>query len=291
MKVDAPGLVAAAQRLMSAVEALGASGGVPHPPLAADPASVGAAERLTTAGAQLTTSLGAHVSALVASLEHLTGTAITFTETDQRNAAALATLNGGNAGAAAVAGSAPPPPPVPPDVRPPLPPAAGMMPEALSAAAHTGELSGGEAFTGAWSTASGAARDASQHLRSAVTQLPEVLDGPASTPAASRHLLAFADGLDTYADRGHALAAQANAYAGNLSQARQDIPTPEQHTQCPAADPIAGPGQCRLWRPLRRTAGQCSQRKEPTQPAHDHRLQRVSREHRHGHRRGRRGQQ
>lgn len=230
MKVDAPGLVSAAQRLMSAVEALGASGGVPHPPLAADPASVGAAERLTTAGAQLTTSLGAHVSALVASLEHLTGTAITFTETDQRNAAALATLNGGNAGAAAVAGSAPPPPPVPPDARPPLPPAAGMMPEALSAAAHTGELSGGEAFTGAWSTASGAARDAAQHLRSAVTQLPEVLDGPASTPAASRHLLAFADGLDTYADRGHVLAAQANAYAGNLSQARQDIPTPEQHT-------------------------------------------------------------
>jgi hypothetical protein len=230
MRVDAPGLVAAAQRLVSAVEALGGSGGVPHPPLAADPASVGAAERLTNAGAQLTTSLGAHVSALVASLEHLTGTAITFTETDQNNAAALATLNGATAGAGAVAGSAPPPPPIPPDVRAPLPPAAGMMPEALSAAAHTGELSGGEAFTGAWSTASGAARDASQHLRSAVAQLPEVLDGPASTPAASRHLLAFADGLDTYADRGHALATQASAYAGNLSQARQDIPTPEQHT-------------------------------------------------------------
>lgn len=230
MRVDAPGLVAAAQRLMSAVESVGASGGVAHPPLGADPASVGAAERLTTAGAQLSTSLGAHVSALVASLEHLTGTAITFTETDQHNAAALATLNGASGGAAAVAGSAPPPPPIPPDARAPLPPAAGMMPEALSAAAHTGEISGGEAFTGAWSTASEAARDASQHLRSAVAQLPEVLDGPASTPAASRHLLAFADGLDTYADRGHALATQANAYAGNLSQARQDIPTPEEHT-------------------------------------------------------------
>lgn len=229
MKVDAPGLVAAAQRLVSAVEALGGSGGVAHPPLAADPASVGAAERLTAAGAQLTTSLGAHVSALVASLEHLAGTAITFTETDQNNAAALATLNGAAAGAAPVAGSAPPPPPVPADVRPPLPPPAGMMPEALSAAAHTGDLGGGEAFTGAWSNASSAARDASQHLRFAVAQLPEVLDGPASTPAASRHLLAFADGLDTYADRGHALATQASAYAGNLSQARQDIPTPEQH--------------------------------------------------------------
>ncbi len=73
---------------------------MPHPPLANDPASVGAAERLTIAGAQLTASLNAHVSALVASLEHLTGTAITFTETDQSNAAALAALSGTRAGAA-----------------------------------------------------------------------------------------------------------------------------------------------------------------------------------------------
>ncbi|WP_431240910.1 hypothetical protein ACQ86B_28720 (plasmid) [Mycolicibacterium aichiense] len=45
MMVDAPGLVAAAQRLVSAVAALGGDSGVPHPPLAADPASVGAAQR------------------------------------------------------------------------------------------------------------------------------------------------------------------------------------------------------------------------------------------------------
>jgi hypothetical protein len=129
-----------------------------------------------------------------------------------------------------VTSSAPLPPPIPPDVRAPLPPPAGMMPEALSAAAHTGTPGAGEPFTAAWTTASGAARDASENLRAAVAHLPETLDGPASTPAASKHLLAFADGLDRYADRGQTLVTQAERYAGNLEQARQDIPTPAQHT-------------------------------------------------------------
>jgi hypothetical protein len=231
MKVDAPGLVAAAQRLLAALEPIAADHGVPHAPLAADPASVGAAQRLTTASTALAAGLTDHVSALVVSLEHLTGIAVVFTETDQQNAAAIATLNPGSAGPAPVIGSAPPPPPIPPDVRPPLPPPAGMMPEALSAATHSGSASAGEPFTAAWTAASGAARDASQHLRSAVAHLPETLDGPASTPAASTHLMAFADGLDHYADRGQALVTQADGYANNLAQARHDIPTPAQHTE------------------------------------------------------------
>lgn len=230
IKVDAPGLVAAAQRLMSAVEALGSDSGVSHPPLAADPASVGAAQRLTTASAALSAGLTSHVSALVTSLEHLTGIAVTFTETDQQNASALTTLNASSSGPSPVTSSAPPPPPIPPDVRAPLPPPAGMMPEALSAAAHTGTPGAGEPFTAAWTTASGAARDASENLRSAIAHLPEALDGPASTPAASKHLLAFANGLDRYADRGQALVTQATRYANNLEQARQDIPTPAQHS-------------------------------------------------------------
>lgn len=229
MKVDAPGLIAAAQRLVSAVQALGGDSGVPHPPLAADPASVGASQRLSTASAELSTGLAAHVSALVASLQHLTGIAVTFTETDQQNAAALATLNAANLGPAAVGGAAPPAPPIPPDVRAPFPAPVGMMPDALSAAAHAGTAGAGEPFRAAWNAASGAARDASANLRSAVAQLPETLDGPASTPAASKHLLAFADGLDRYADRGHALVTQASGYINNLTQARQDIPTPTQH--------------------------------------------------------------
>jgi hypothetical protein len=229
MKVDAPGLVAAAQRLVAAVEGVAGGSGVPHPPLAADPASVGAAERLSVAGATLATGLSTHVGALVASLEHLAGIAVTFTETDQENAAALATLDPGSSGAAPVAGAAPGPPPIPPDLRGPLPAPVGMLPERLSATVHSGAPGSGEPFTTAWTTTSSAARDASHQLRSAVAHLPETLDGPVSTPAASQHLLAFADGLDHYADRGHALATQATGYANNLAQARHDIPTPDQH--------------------------------------------------------------
>src|SRR6516164_5704700 len=100
MRVDAPGLVAAAQRLIAALEAVGGSS-VPHPPLAADPASVVAAERLTAAGAELTAALVAHVSALVASVEVLTGAAFSYLEADARNAAALGTLRAGLVGGAA----------------------------------------------------------------------------------------------------------------------------------------------------------------------------------------------
>ena len=179
MKVDATGLVSAAQRLISAVA--GVSGGAAHPPLAADPTSIGAAERLTTASAELSAAMSAHVLALIASLEHLVGTAVTFLETDAANAAALRTLTSA-AGSAPVNGTAPPAPPIPPDVRAPLPPAVAMPAEVISAGAHAGTPGGGEGFVTAWSQAGSAARDASDHIRAAVAELPDVLDGPVSAP-------------------------------------------------------------------------------------------------------------
>lgn len=229
MKVDAPGLVAAAQRLLAAVEALGGSG-VPHAPLAADPASIGAATRLTTAGAELTAALTAHITALVASIEHLTGTAITFVETDANNAAAIAALNTGGAAAAGVAGSAPPAPPVPPDVRVPIGPPPPMPPEAISVAVHSGSPSGGEPFINAWSQVARATHDASQLIRSAVQQLPDVLEGPVSTPAVSQHLMSFATGLETYGQRAQTLVRQANHHADKQFEVRQAVPTPQQFT-------------------------------------------------------------
>lgn len=229
MKVDAPGLVAAAQGLVTAVAGLGGSE-VPHPPLAADPASIGAAGRLTTAGAELTAALSAHVSALVASVEHLTGAAVTYTATDEHNAAAIAALNTGMVGGATVTGSATPAPPIPPDARAPMPPPVGLLPEAISAAVHSGTPGGGEAFTSAWFQVAGAARGAAATIRSTIAHLPETLNGPASTPAVSRHLLSFADGLDTYAARALNLVNQANTHAANQSQALEDIPSPQQFT-------------------------------------------------------------
>lgn len=223
MRVDAAGLVSAAQRLATAVA--GVSGGAAHPPLAADPTSLGAAERLTTASTELSTAMSAHVLALIASLEHLMGTAVTFLETDARNAAALRTLTSA-AGPAPVNGAAPPAPPIPPDVRAPLPPAAAMPPEVISAGAHAGTPGGGEGFITAWSQAGSAARDASDQIRAAVAQLPDVLDGPVSAPAVTNHLLTFANGLQSYADRADGLVRQAGNHAEQQMQARQGIPSP-----------------------------------------------------------------
>lgn len=229
VKVDAPGLVAAAQRLLVAVEGLGGSE-VPHPPLGADPASLVAGERLTTAGAELTTALVAHVAALLGSIEFLTGAAFTFVASDEANAAIVGALRHGMAAAASAPGLATPVPPIPPDLRVPMPPPVGLPPQVISAGVHTGDPGGGEPFIAAWTEAALAARDAAEAIRSAMAELPEVLDAPVSTPAVSAHFVKFAAGLDTYADRGATLARQAKAYGSNLTQARADIPTPQQLT-------------------------------------------------------------
>jgi hypothetical protein len=111
-----------------------------------------------------------------------------------------------------------------------MPPPAGMPPQAISVAVHSGTPGDGEAFIGAWSQVAEAARNGSATIRSAVAELPEVLDGPMSTPAVSGHLLNFAEGLDTYADRAYNLVNQAKACASNQIQARADIPTPQDLT-------------------------------------------------------------
>jgi hypothetical protein len=227
VKIDAPGLVAAAQRLLEAVVAVGGAE-VGHPPLAADPASVGAAGRLSTAAAELTAALGAHVAALVGTVEALTGTAMTFVAMDELNKTLLELTGGRASGPPPVGVWAPPAPPVPPDVRAPMPPPMAGPPEAISAAAHAGDPAAGEMFTTAWSQAAAAAHEAASTIRATVGQLPETLDAPVSTPAVSRHLLIFADGLDTYGERARTLVTQATAYAGNQVQARESIPSPQQ---------------------------------------------------------------
>lgn len=229
MKIDAPGLVMAAQRLMTAVQAVQGAG-VPHPPLAADSASVGASERLTSASGELTASIAGHITGLVTSLEVLTGLAVGFTAADETSAKGLATLT--PAGAAATpAGFAPPAPPVAPDVRVPIPPPAAPMPEALSAAVHAGDPSAGQPFIEAWNSVGATARDTAEAVRFAAANLPETLDAPMSTHAVTAHLNKYADGLETYGDRASGLAQQAAAHADNYMQARESIPSPQVFTQ------------------------------------------------------------
>jgi hypothetical protein len=227
VRIDAPGLIAAAQRLGQAVAAV-AGVGVGHPPLAGDPASGGAAIRLTTAGAELTVGLAAHVAALLATIEALTGAAVTFTGMDELNKAVMTLSAGKVSGVPAPGLWAPPAPAVPPDVRAPLPVPLPGPPEAISAAAHSGDPAAGEPFAMGWAQVHTAARDAAEAVRATVTQLPDTLDAPVSTQAVRGHLLSFATGLDTYADRAHNLVTQANAHAQNQIQAREAIPTPQQ---------------------------------------------------------------
>jgi len=226
LKVDAAGLVAAAQRVAAAVDGV-ADGEALHPPLAADQVSGEAAGRLSGAGAQLAATLGALSAGLVASAEQLTGVALGFVATDEHNAARIATLSDAPRGPVPN-GWAPPAPPVPPDVRAPLPPPVAASPEAISAAVHAGDPGAGEMFIGSWSQVADAAADAAAVIRSAVNHLPDTLDGPVSAPAVSKHLRRYAERFEACGSRAVLLARQAAEHAAQQTQARQDIPQPQQ---------------------------------------------------------------
>jgi hypothetical protein len=226
LKVDAAGLVAAAQRVAAAVDGV-AGGEAVHPPLAADQVSGGAAARLSTAGAQLAAALGALSAGLVASAEQLTGVALGFVATDEHNAARIATLADSPHGAS-YRGWAPPAPPLPPDVRAPLPPPIAASVEAISAAVHSGDPGAGEPFIGSWSQVADAAADAAAVIRSTINHLPDTLDGPVSAPAVSRHLRRYAEEFEACGSRAQLLARQATEHAAQQAQARQDIPHPQQ---------------------------------------------------------------
>ncbi|MBV8863481.1 MAG: PPE domain-containing protein, partial [Mycobacterium sp.] len=226
MKVDAAGLVAAALRVAATAGGLTGGDGV-HPPLAADQVSGGAAGRLSTAGTQLTATLGALSAALLASAEQLTGAALGFVATDEHNAARIAALSD-SPGVPGYRGWAPPAPPIPLDVRAPLPAPVAASPETISAAVHTGDPGAGEAFIDAWTQVAGAAADAAAVIRSAINHLPDTLDGPVSTPAVSNHLRRYAERFEACGSRAALLARQATEHAAQQGQARQDIPHPQQ---------------------------------------------------------------
>ena len=124
VSVDPSGLVSAAQRITAALSDV-TTANPEHPPLAADPASVGAAGRLTTAGTTLASVLVEQAAGLAATAEQLANVAAGFTAKDAANATKISSLNTASEGAA-VSGWAPPSPPIPPDARPVLaaPPAA-----------------------------------------------------------------------------------------------------------------------------------------------------------------------
>ena len=223
MLVDPAGIAAAAARLTEALTVV--TGDAVHPPLGADPASVGAAQRLSTAATALAGSLGAQLAALVATAETLGLTSAGYVATDDANAATIARLGGGGRGPVST-GSAPSAPTLAPDVRAPLPPPPAPSGQAISAAVHAGDPAAGEGFSSSWSQVATAAGDAADTVRSIIGRLPDMLDTTHATPAVTAHLTRYADGFDAASRRAGALAQQAAAHADLRSQAGQQIPTP-----------------------------------------------------------------
>ncbi|MDT5348389.1 MAG: hypothetical protein QOH91_1676 [Mycobacterium sp.] len=225
IQVDPSGLAGAAQRIADVLAEL--IGGDPaHPPLGADPASAGAAARLSTAGASLVAVIGEQTLGLAVTAAQLLNVSTTFELQDLYNKSGLESL--GVPDLVAVTGWAPPSPPIPPDIRPPLMPPPPLPGEALSAAVHTGDPSSGAAFISAWRQLVSTLEGAADTVRAVAGQLPEAWDSPVSTDAVRDHLYRYAQAFDTSASRAHTLAWQADRHGEQNAQARNDIPTPQQ---------------------------------------------------------------
>ena len=227
IQVDPAGLASTAQRIADVLAEL--MGGDPvHPPLGADPASAGAAARLSTAGASLVAVIGQQALGLAVTAAQLLNVSTTFEVQDLLNKSGLDKL--GIPDLITVTGWAPPSPPIPPDIRPPLmpPPLPG---EALSTAVHSGDPNGGAAFISAWRVLVSELEGAADTVRAAAAQLPEQWDSPVSTDAVRDHLYRYAQAFDTSASRATTLAWQADRHAEQNVTARNDIPTPKQYAE------------------------------------------------------------
>jgi hypothetical protein len=228
MKVDPTGLGWAAQRIIAALGQLPTSDAV-HPPLARDPASQGAAIRLTDGGSALVVLLADLASGLAATAEVLANVATGFGGKEHANTANLSDL-GESASSATVTGYAPPPG-FSPDVRPPLPPPVPMLGEAVSRATHTGDPGAGEAFIVGWTQVADAVDDAAAVVAQVADNLPDIWNSQLSTPVVRAHLLSYHVALSESGRRARGLADQANRHADDLIQARQDIPDPSRFDQ------------------------------------------------------------
>src|SRR6185312_806428 len=92
MKVQASGLVVAAERLRAAAVRLMAGDQSLHPPLAMDQTSVTAAAQLTAAAERLQSVTNTQAAELISTADHLAAMALLFTDQETRNAVAVETL-------------------------------------------------------------------------------------------------------------------------------------------------------------------------------------------------------
>jgi hypothetical protein len=230
LQVDPAGLVGAAQRIVAALGQLVEADPV-HPPLGADPASIGAAARLSTAGTILAATLTEQAVGLAMTAEQLVRVSAGFTATDESNASsigAVITAAGAVSSALTAGGWAPASPPLMPDVRPPIAPPPPAPGEVLSSAVHSGDPHAGAAFVAGWNQVSQAAGQAADDVRAVASALPATWDSPVATDVVRAHLGGYADALAASAQRAGAVVGQADQHVQQNVQARSDIPSPQE---------------------------------------------------------------
>lgn len=229
MKADPAGLAALATKLSTTATAVSAAipAGMPHPPLAPDAVSTGAALRLSAAAEVLSGNAGTHVMDLTELATRLSSIAALFGATEAQRAVAQSTLT-----ASPTRGDSqqlPPPlvrPPVTPDVRPPLPPVPPGPGEVTATQFAAGSSENGLGFAQGWSTAGSALRQAAGDLLTAASWLPEVWRSTAPGAALSSVFTTRADTFTKLADQADHLQTQSASYAQHFDNAKQAAPTP-----------------------------------------------------------------
>lgn len=229
MKADPAGLAALATKLSTTAATASAAipAGMPHPPLAPDAVSTGAALRLSAAAEVLSGNAGTHVMDLTELATRLSTIAALFGATEAQRAVAQSTLT-----ASPTRGDSqqlPPPlvrPPVTPDVRPPLPPVPPGPGEVTATQFAAGSSESGMGFAQGWSTAGSALRQAANDLLTAASWLPEVWRSTAPGAALSSVFTTRADTFTKLADQADHLQTQSASYAQHFDNAKQTAPTP-----------------------------------------------------------------
>lgn len=228
MKVSVFGLLAAAQRLVSAAEKMRALEPPALQPLAPDPTSLGAAGRLEIASTAVWSSTCAQITTLETVASHLVMIAARFGTQEEVNRANLAALSVGLSGMDEGALSTlAPVPPLAPDVRPPLPPP-NPSGEAFSQLVTVGSSGSAADFSASATTAAAAVQSAALTLRSVSASIPECWDSPVGTPALTGRIDEHAAALDAISEQWSDLGGQASRHGQQYEETVAVVPKPQE---------------------------------------------------------------